>query len=93
MGEAANLQIERMDGYYDPVFLLGESERYVRFWASSRYPAVRRRMLAVMLAGLRLYQGILSRLLGAGYLADAVKENNPSPVGYHVIYRKAEQSQ
>jgi SAM-dependent methyltransferase len=93
MGEDAGLRIDRMEGYYDPAFLIGESERYARFWGLPRYPAVRRRMLAVMLAGLRLYQGILSRLLGAGYLADAAKENNPAPVGYHVIYRKAERSQ
>ena len=92
MGEDAGLQIERMEGYYDPAFLIRESERYVRFWALSRYPAFRRRMLAVMLAGLRLYHALLFRLLGAGYLADVAKENNPAPVGYHVIYRKAEQS-
>ena len=90
MGAEAGLQVEQIDGYYDPVFLLGESERYVHFWAMSRYPTLRRRMLAVALAGYRLYQAILARLLGAGYLADAMKENNPAPVGYHVIYRKAE---
>jgi len=90
MGEDAGLQIERMEGYYDPAFLLGESERYARFWALSRYPVFRRRMLAAMLAGLRLYQGLVTRLLGVGYLADATKENNPAPVGYHVVYRKAE---
>jgi SAM-dependent methyltransferase len=92
MGEEAGLQVERMEGYYDPVFLLGESERYARFWALSRYPALRRRVLAVMLASLRMYQAILARLLGVGYLADAMQENNPAPVGYHVIYRKDEQS-
>lgn len=28
-------------------------------------------------------------VLGPGYVADPWSENNPAPIGYHVIYRKA----
>lgn len=89
MGHQAGLSVEHIEGYYDPAFLMGESYRYTFFWALSRYPAARRRMLAAVLAGLRLCQNLLGRLLGPGYLADPRQENNPAPVGYHVVYRKA----
>lgn len=90
MGAQAGLVVERLEGYYDPAFLMGESYRYTFFWALPRYTATRRRVLAVALAGLRLYQNWLGRLLGPGYLADPWSENNPAPIGYHVVYRKAD---
>jgi SAM-dependent methyltransferase len=89
MGAEAGLVVERMEGYYDPAFLMGESYRYTFFWALPRYPLARRRILAAALAGLRLYQRLLGRLLGPGYVADPRLENNPAPVGYQILYRKA----
>lgn len=89
MGAQAGLVVEHLEGYYDPAFLMGESYRYTFFWALSRYPLGRRRILAAALAGLRLYQHGLGRLLGPGYVADPRQENNPAPLGYHVVYRKA----
>lgn len=88
MGNDAGLHVERLEGFYAPAFLVGESERYIRFWSLPGFNKVRRLILRLILAGLRGLGYLLSCLLGRGHTADPTRENNPAPVGYHIIYQK-----
>lgn len=88
IGSEAGLAIDLLEGYFDPAFLVSESERYIRFWSLPRYSFFKRRFIMLALIGLRFFQFLLSKLLGPGYTKDIGSEKNPAPVGYHIIYKK-----
>ena len=93
MCQEYDLDIVRIEGYYDPAFLLEESERYIRYWGLSRYSFLRRQLIKILLIGLRFHHAVLSRYLGKGYVVNMANEINPAPVGYQVVLKKAKQRQ
>jgi len=88
MGRDAGLSLDLLDGYYDPTFLAGESMRYIRFWTLPKLSRVMRLFVRTIMFGMDALIGLLGVLIGRGFTRSVTQENNPAPVGYHVIYRK-----
>ncbi len=94
------LVVEQLEGYYDPIFFLGEGLGNLR-WAgffdlpasTGSRPAQRvgilRRFLRRALVG--LIQGLanlLGKIVGPGRLLSPAVARSQAPTGYHVVLRK-----
>jgi len=88
LGQDFGFELLSLDGYYDPIFLLGEGWRNIErseLGKLSRYQRVASRGL---LWGIKSAATMLGRLVGKGYTQPSELAVTPSPVGYHVVYRK-----
>ena len=94
LGEEHGLRVELLEGYYDPIFFLGEGIGNLR-WSvlphlgrSRRYPA------RLALAGMRFLASVLARLVGPGKTMPVngsetgQRPRHPIPTGYQIVYRK-----
>lgn len=88
LGCDAGLQVESLEGYYDPAFVLGEGLRNLYRWTLPGLPALRRRTARVLLALISALAGCLARLVGPGQVMSPDPSRSPAMVGYHVVYRK-----
>jgi len=90
------LQVEFLEGYYDPLFFLGEGIGNIRNAAlpdllSSQSLSKADRLAArLYLKGIQIFANQLGRLLGPGKPVDPAKTRSMAPTGYHILYRKEE---
>lgn len=89
MGRDAGLEVESIEGFYDPVFLSSESVRYIRNWVLPKYGRVKRVTLKIILRSIEMLIGVMKLFIGQGYTQQPSDEISPAPVGYHVTYRKS----
>jgi len=88
LGEDHGLVVERLDGFYDPVSLLGEGIGNLK---NAVLPGVRGaphyagRVIAWGLAGLA---NSLRTVLGPGQTLPPSQARSLAPTGYHIVYRK-----
>jgi SAM-dependent methyltransferase len=91
-----HLQVELLEGYYDPLFFLGEGIGNIRnaalpdLLASQRLSKAGRLAARLYLKGIQIFANLLGRLLGPGKLVDPDKTRSMAPTGYHILYRKEE---
>lgn len=90
LGEQHGLKIEMLDGYYDPVFFLGEGIGNLRNAVLPSLGRRRRQAARLLLQGIQALTGGLARLIGPGKALPAMASRNPAPTGYQVVYRKPE---
>ena len=88
MADDLGMAVEHLDGFYDPVSLLGEGLGNLRFNVLPRLAGWRRYAGRLVLAGLQALTSLLRRVLGPGKILAASTAKNPAPTGYHIIYRK-----
>ncbi len=82
--------VERLDGYYDPAFLLDEGLGNLR-WAVLRELSRERRLVVYFALGIfALGRWILPHALGSAAQRTISPANtfSQSPTGYHIVYRK-----
>lgn len=90
LGQDHGLAVESLEGYYDPVFFLGEGLGNLR-WAVLPGIKGRKRFLArLLLAGMQTLAGGLGAILGKGSVIQPEKARSFAPTGYQVVYRKKE---
>jgi SAM-dependent methyltransferase len=81
-------EVELLEGYYDPIFFMGEGTRNFRFWVLPKLSRPARwlgRGLLVLVDGL---MAALSPLAGKPFVKTPEDANNPAAIGYHLILRK-----
>lgn len=85
----AGLRIERMHGFYEPVFQLKDALGTV--WAHALPP--RRNLRSIFARAaifiIQLFSSLLGRLLPKGELADPLTAKNPAAMGFMLILKKA----
>jgi SAM-dependent methyltransferase len=90
IGKKFGLQAERLEGYYDPIFFLGEGLGNLRNAFLPRLHGARRQTARVLLTGIQSMANLLQRSLGPGQTIDPINSPSMAPTGYHVVYRKVE---
>ena len=91
LGEAHGLSIDELEGYYDPIFFLGEGLGNLRHAVLPSLGRGQRQVARLMLTGIQALAGQLARLVGPGQtLPVSESKTNPAPTGYQVVYRKRE---
>lgn len=88
LGMDHGLHVDRLEGYYDPVFFLGEGIGNLRHAVLPQMKGMKRRWAHLLLQGISGFAGQLDRLLGPGRIIDPVKTQSMAPTGYLVVYRK-----
>jgi SAM-dependent methyltransferase len=90
LGEQHGLNVETLEGYYDPVFFLGEGIGNLRNAVLPNLSRTHRQAARLLLQGIQALAGGLARLLGPGQTLPAMASRNPAPTGYQIVYRKPE---
>ena len=93
LGEQHGLQIDLLEGYYDPVFFLGEGIGNLRNAVLPELPSAQRRLANLRLRGIQfLAIGLQRSLESIGYnpgkTTDPAGIKSLAPTGYHIVYRK-----
>ena len=87
LGQEFGLELLSLEGYYDPIFLLGEGWRNIERTALSGMSKYRRAASRGLLWWIKTSAFVLERLVGKGYTHPSDSATTPSPIGYHVVYR------
>jgi SAM-dependent methyltransferase len=88
MARQHRFEIALLEGYYDPIFFLGEGTRNFRFWVLPKLSRPARwlgRGILIMMEGLI---ALLKPIVGKGYLKPPDTAKNPAAIGYHLILKK-----
>jgi SAM-dependent methyltransferase len=88
MATEAGLQVESLQGYYDPQYLLNESLGNVWQYSIKSQPKLQRLMAKIMVALTQHMINDLGMVTRKGFIADYKSQSNPAPVGYLVVLRK-----
>ena len=88
LGDGAGLQVDLLEGYYDPVFFLGEGTGNLHWAVLPTLSNGRRYLARAVLAVLEGGAGLLNRLVGVGKSLPPERVRSSAPTGYHVVYRK-----
>ena len=81
-------EVALLDGYYDPIFFIGEATRNLRFWVLPKLPRFSRwlgRGLLILIEGLI---SLLKPLIGNGFVKSPDGAKNPAAIGYHLVLKK-----
>jgi SAM-dependent methyltransferase len=88
LGQEFGLKLLSLEGYYDPIFLLGEGWRNLERTALSGLSRYRRVASRGLLWGIKASASMLESLVGKGYTQASESAVTPAPIGYHVVYQK-----
>ncbi len=88
LGAEHSLAVERLEGYYDPLFFLGEGLGNLQNAVLPTLPASRRYPARLLLGGIQALANLLGRLTGPGQTQSPARARSLAPTGYHIIYRK-----
>jgi SAM-dependent methyltransferase len=81
-------EVELLEGYYDPIFFVGEGTRNLRFWVLPKLPRLLRwfaRGVLILIEGLII---LLKPLIGNGFVKSPDVAKNPAAIGYQLVLRK-----
>lgn len=88
MARQHGFEIVSLEGYYDPIFLIGEGMRNLRFWV---LPDLSRPVRWFVRGLLLLMEGVLASLrlpIGQGTTRPPQAVKSPAPLGYHLVWRR-----
>jgi SAM-dependent methyltransferase len=88
LAQSTGLQVDLLEGYYDPVFFLGEGTGNLRHAVLPGMHGWRRYLGRAAMALIEGCAGLLNRLLGAGKSLSPDTVRSSAPTGYHIVYRK-----
>lgn len=88
LGEVHGLETDTLEGYFDPVFFLGEGIGNLRWGVLPTVKGNKRYLARLALTGIEGLSGLLSRAIGAGQSQPPADVRSSAPTGYHVVYRK-----
>jgi hypothetical protein len=90
LGRDHDLEVESLEGYYDPVFFLEEGLGNLRWAVLPNLKGVKRYPTRLLLAGIQALAVVLGAVLGNGGTQPPEKTRSSAPTGYQVVYRKRE---
>ena len=82
------LQLEKLEGFYDPLSVLGEGLGNLKHSVVPGLRGSRHYLARLELAGLEWLSGLLGTTLGKGQIFMPEKARSQAPTGYHIVYRK-----
>jgi SAM-dependent methyltransferase len=88
MAREHGFEVALLEGYYDPIFSIGEATRNFRFWVLPKLSRPARwlgRAILILIEGLVT---LLKPLVGDGYVKPPEAAKNPAAVGYHLVLKK-----
>lgn len=88
LGAEHGLSIERLEGYYDPLFFLGEGLGNLRNAVLPALPASRRYPARLLVGGIQALARLLGGLMGPGRAQSPSRARSLAPTGYQIIFRK-----
>lgn len=90
MGTAAGLRVGTIEGFYDPMFLIGESLRNVEYHILPGFNRVKRYLARAILSLIKIPISLLSYQLGKGTARELDESASPAPIGYQIVFHKLE---
>lgn len=90
LGEEHGLAVESLEGYYDPISLLGEGIGNLRWSVLPTLRGGKHYLARGLVTGLQGLSAALSALLGQGQRRAPDRMRSMAPTGYHILYRKTE---
>ena len=88
LGPDHGLALDVLEGYYDPLFFLGEGTGNLRNAYLPGMDKGRRIAARFLLGGIQVLAGGLNRLVGPGQAKVPSEVRSLAPTGYQVVYRK-----
>jgi SAM-dependent methyltransferase len=88
LGPQYGLHIELLEGFYDPISLLGEGTSNLKWAVLPEVRGLRHYAGRILLAGMEVIASALGRLTGPGVVKPPQAARSHAPTGYHVVYRK-----
>jgi uncharacterized protein YbaR (Trm112 family)/SAM-dependent methyltransferase len=88
LGADHGLDAEEIEGYYDPVFFLGEGIGNLRNAILPTLQGSRRYFGRLLIAGIQVFASILGRVTGPGKAQPPAGVRSLAPTGYQIVYRK-----
>lgn len=88
MGVEHQLTVEKLEGFYDPVFFLNEGIGNIKWSILPGIHGLRHYLGRILLRFLQLIASGLRVLVGHGKLLPPSQTRSLAPTGYHIIYRK-----
>jgi len=88
MAAETKLQVERLQAYYDPQYLLNESLGNAWQYSIDSQPRWQQVLAKALVFLIQRLINLFGRVTRKGYIADAATQPNPAPVGYLVVLRK-----
>lgn len=86
----SGLAVTLLEGYYDPVFMLGEGLGNLRYGVMPRLSRSKRYLVGGLVETIRFLGRMIEKLVGMGYTRKPAEEISPAPVGYHLVCKKPE---
>jgi SAM-dependent methyltransferase len=87
-GEEHGLEVERLEGYYDPLFFLGEGLGNLKNAVLPGLPAGQRRLARLQIRLIETLASGLGRMIGPGKSAAPETMRSLAPTGYQIVYCK-----
>ena len=82
------LEIETLEGYYDPMFFLGEGIRNIQWPILRKIRGPRHYVGRALLGGIRTLTTLLAPVIGSGIVRSPYEAISLAPTGYQIVYRK-----
>jgi len=90
MGIDAGIEIEKMEGFYDPAGLLEEATRYYRLWEIPKLHRFQRIIARFLLSIIAFHTFFLEGLSGKGRVKDPNQYDFPVPSDYQLVFHNPE---
>jgi SAM-dependent methyltransferase len=88
LGREDGLEVESLEGYYDPVFFLGEGVGNLKWSVLPTIRGTRHYVGRALLGGIQVLNQALQRVVGPGVTQPPSKMHSLAPTGYQIVYRK-----
>jgi SAM-dependent methyltransferase len=88
LADVHGLQLEKLEGFYDPLSVLGEGLGNLKNSVVPGLQGSRHYLARLELAGMEWLAGLLGTTLGKGQVFLPEKARSQAPTGYHIVYRK-----
>jgi len=89
LGEAHGLSVETLEGFYDPLSVLGEGTGNLKHAVLPGVRGVRHYAGRALLAGIQAFSSGLRQVIGPGKTLDPGAARSQAPTGYQLIYKKS----
>ncbi|MBC8509223.1 MAG: methyltransferase domain-containing protein [Chloroflexi bacterium] len=88
IGKEHRLEIEQLEGFYDPMFFLGEGIRNIQWPILRKMRGPRQYMGRLLLGGIRFLAHLMQPVIGPGHIKSPYEAFSLAPTGYQVVYKK-----
>ncbi len=88
LGSNHGFEIELIEGYYDPLFLLGEGIGNLKWSVLPTIRGTRHYLGRVLLAGIQALANTMHYAVGTGNVQSPARMRSLAPIGYHLVFRK-----